>query len=225
MLHAGPGADYRSLTRLRNAVDGVRLEDGHRLVFWDQRGTGLSKRHDPDELTDRNYDADLDAIVDRFSPNRPVVFISHSWGAMYATRYITQHPEKVAGAVLMEPGPLTGELYSEIASEFQKLDFFSEWLNDYTWAERFVSPDDHARADYLLALGRFGDSEPGFHKSTTDCQPFWRLGAVAAARRHERRRRRQTGMGLHRRSRALSNKVLFEASELNEVIARSFSRR
>ncbi len=29
-----------------------------------------------------------------------------------------------------------------------KLDFFSEWLDDYTWAQAVISPDDHARADF-----------------------------------------------------------------------------
>src|SRR5689334_16791672 len=39
VLHGGPGVDYRGLLRLRQPVDGVRLEDHHFVVFWDQRGT------------------------------------------------------------------------------------------------------------------------------------------------------------------------------------------
>jgi proline iminopeptidase len=226
MLHGGPGSDYRSLLRLRNEVDGARLEDAHLIVYWDQRGCGLSRRHDAADIDGAVYDADLDAVIERFSPGRPVVLIGHSWGGMYATRYIAKHPEKVAGAVLMEPGPLTGQLYSEVASEIQNLDPFSEWLNDYTWAQRIVSPDDHARADYLFALGAFGNSEPGFHKSTTDREPFWRLGAVAAAAVAK------DGVvdgkpvwdftkGLER----FATKVLFEASANDTVQGVAFQRR
>src|SRR5688572_18481133 len=50
-LHSGPGDDFRAMLPLRNEVDGYRLEDDHFLVFFDQRGSGLSRRHDdPDEL-------------------------------------------------------------------------------------------------------------------------------------------------------------------------------
>src|SRR5215212_3659032 len=43
-LHGGPGGDYRDLLRLRPL-----LEDDYYLVFWDQRGAGLSRRHDADD--------------------------------------------------------------------------------------------------------------------------------------------------------------------------------
>src|SRR5262249_37227022 len=102
ILHGGPGKDYRGYLRLRQPGDGTRLEDRHFVVFWDQRGTGLSRRHDEREITQAAYDADLEALVDKFSPGRPVVFIGHSWGGMYATRFIGLHPERVAGAVLMD---------------------------------------------------------------------------------------------------------------------------
>jgi proline iminopeptidase len=226
MLHGGPGGDYRGLLRLRNEVDGVRLEDAHQVVYWDQRGSGLSKRHDAAAITGAIYDADLDAIIDRFSKDRPVVLIGQSWGAMYATRYIPQHPEKIAGAVLMEPGPLTGALYEEVASGINHLDFFSEWLNDYTWAQRIVSPDDHARADYLLALGRFGDSEPGFHESTTDREPIWRMGAVASARvTREGIVDGEPAWDFTKGLDRFSTKVLFEASEENTVTGVAFQKR
>jgi proline iminopeptidase len=128
MLHGGPGNDYRELTRLRQPVDGARLEDRHFLVFWDQRGSGLSRRHDPADVTGAAYDADLEALVDRFSPSRPVVLIGHSWGGMYASRFIQTHPDRVAGAVLMEPGPLTGALYEDVKGGLADLDLGSKWL-------------------------------------------------------------------------------------------------
>src|SRR5262245_44675256 len=41
VLHGGPGSDYRSLLHLKALAD-----DGYKVVFWDQRGAGLSQRHD-----------------------------------------------------------------------------------------------------------------------------------------------------------------------------------
>ncbi|HET9599079.1 MAG TPA: alpha/beta hydrolase [Anaeromyxobacteraceae bacterium] len=226
VLHGGPGGDYRGLLRLRDPVDGVRLEDRHLLVFWDQRGTGLSQRHAEGEITLDAYDRDLGWIIDHFSPGRPVVLLGHSWGGMYATRYISLHPEKVAGAVLMEPGPLTGALFSEIRSEMYDFDPVSEWLNDYAWAQSIVGPDGHARADYLRGLASVGDIQPGYHASKTDREPFWRHGAVAAAAITAE------GIvdgepvwnfvaGLDR----FTAPVLFEASEENTVIGIEFQKK
>ncbi|MCX5744472.1 MAG: alpha/beta hydrolase [Proteobacteria bacterium] len=177
-LHGGPGGDYRSLLRLRGQPGEPRLEDDYFLVFWDQRGTGLSQRHDAADINIDVYLSDLDAIIAKFSPDRPPALIGHSWGGMYATAYLNQYPERVAAAVLLEPGPLTGALYSELKSEIIHLDFWSEWLSDLLWDQRFLSPDDHARMDYAPLVAR-KNVQPGYHLSQTDPAPLWRLGAVA----------------------------------------------
>jgi proline iminopeptidase len=219
MLHGGPGNDYRELIRLRRPVDGIRLEDRHFLVFWDQRSSGLSRRHDPGDVTNALYDADLEALVDRFSPTRPVVFLGHSWGGMYATRFISQHPDRVAGAVLMEPGPFTGALYETVKPS---LDFGSKWLNDYVWSQRTMTPDDQARADYLLMLGNLGNSQPGEGLSKTDPMGIWRLGAVAhSVIMNENKGVWDFTQGLDR----FHHPVLFEASELDAVLGVSLQKR
>lgn len=180
ILHGGPGADYRALLKLRQAVDGRRLEDDFHVIFWDQRGAGLSERHHADTLTIAQYDDDLDWLVDHFSPNRPVFLVGHSWGGMYAANYISNHPDKVAGAVLIEPGPLTGALFETVKDEIIKLDLFSEWLNDFLWAQTVVSADDHARSDFLMMVGTLSsDAQPGYGVSQEDVIEVWRFGAVA----------------------------------------------
>src|SRR4051794_23954393 len=45
VLHGGPGQDYRNSLPLKALAD-----DGLRVVFWDQRGTGLSARVDPETV-------------------------------------------------------------------------------------------------------------------------------------------------------------------------------
>lgn len=221
VLHGGPGQDFRRMLRLREPVNGVRLEDHHFLVFWDQRGTGLSQRHPASELTIENYDRDLAWLVDHFSPGRPVVLLGHSWGGMYATRYLSLHPERVAGAALLEPGPLTGAIYQELRSQIMHLDFFSEWLNDYAWAQPILGPDGHARADYLFALGSFGDSQPGLHLATSDREPFWRLGAAVSTALINSAPDWDFTRGLDR----LAVPVLFEASADDTVLGIALQQR
>ena len=177
-LHGGPGGDYREMLRLRERYDGYSLSDEYYLVFWDQRGAGLSMRHGRDALTKEAYVADLDSLVNRYSPGRPVLLVGVSWGGMYATRYINEFPQRVAGAVLIEPGPLDGATMERLKNDISEIDFSAEWLNDYAWGYGFFTPDDHARMDYQRLLG-LRSSQPKFGLSSTDPEPVWRLGAAA----------------------------------------------
>jgi proline iminopeptidase len=179
-LHGGPGVDYRDNLRLKDAHDGYALTDDHFVVYWDQRGSGLSRRHDCGVYSLAQVDGDLDALVERVSPGRPVFLVGHSWGGMLATLYIDRHPEKVAGAVLIEPGPLTGKLFEEVKSQLFDFDVFGEVLNDVVWDNQFLTPDDHARADYEMLIG-MRDGQSKFHQDRgPDPAPVWRLGAVAS---------------------------------------------
>ena len=177
-LHGGPGGDYRSLLHMSEPHDGYRLTDEYFLVYWDQRGAGLSMRHDKDVLTLDVYVDDLHALVERYAPGRQVFLIGHSWGGMYATQYINAHPDRVAGAILLEPGPLDGATYERIKDDVFDLDLGAEWLNDFAWNGQFLSPDDHARMDYERMLG-LKDAQPRFHQRwDVDPAPSWRLGAA-----------------------------------------------
>ncbi len=177
-LHGGPGGDYRSFLRLTQRHNGYSLTDEYFLVLWDQRSTGLSQRHDKDVLKIDVYVNDLNTLIDRYSPGQPVFLIGESWGGMYATRYINQFPQKVAGAVLIEPGPMDGATLERIKDDMFDLSLDAEWLNDMAWSSQFLSPDDHARMDYERTLGA-QESQPKFHLSTTDPAPGWRMGAAA----------------------------------------------
>lgn len=177
-LHGGPGADYRSMLRLAGRYDGYSLADEYHLVYWDQRGAGLSKRHDKDVLTIDVYVNDLNTLVGRYASGRKVFLVGESWGGMFATRYINQYPDRVAGAVLIEPGPLDGVTAERLKDDMFDLNLGAEWLNDYMWSSGFFTPDDHARMDYRFMLGA-KESQPRFHLSTTDIGPGWRIGAAA----------------------------------------------
>ncbi|MCB1159270.1 MAG: alpha/beta hydrolase, partial [Leptospiraceae bacterium] len=110
VLHGGPGNDYRYLLPLQ------ALSDKYYVVFYDQRGTGLSKRLDAKAHTLEEYIKDLDEIIKIYSPIKKVYLIGHSWGAMLATAYIAKFPDKVEKVVLAEPGflnPETGKEFLE----------------------------------------------------------------------------------------------------------------
>ena len=177
-LHGGPGGDYRALLRLAQRFNGYSLADDYYLVFWDQRGAGLSKRHGKNELTHDTYMDDLTAVLDFYAPGRKPILIGKSWGAMYATMYINTFPQRIAGAVLIESGPFDGASMERVKKEIANVDLGSEPINDWAWAGQFFAPDDHARMDYERNLGLSGGLQPRFGLSETDPAPIWRQGAV-----------------------------------------------
>jgi proline iminopeptidase len=171
LLHGGPGDDSRYIQPLTGRVDGWALADEHEVVIFDQRGSGLSRRHDGDDISLAIYLHDLEALVDRFAPNERVILIGHSWGGMYAAMYMNAHPDRIAGAVLLEPGGLSSELAGDDDTDF---DFTSEWLSDFAWGRQLVTMTDHAQADYYLNVGALADFQPQRHD---DFSPWWRFGA------------------------------------------------
>lgn len=177
VLHGGPGEDYRSMLGLQ-ALAG----DGYRVVFWDQRGTGLSERFDLDTYTMAGYLADLRQVVDKMTtPDQPYVFIGHSWGAMYLTWFINEYGDdsgRLRGAILSDPGAFTkAQLDAFIKRYTGTVSLTGEQFNDALWAGQFMSAEDHARADYLRMLMAIRGI-PAEHNDPKHPTPRWREGAV-----------------------------------------------
>ena len=175
-LHGGPSGDHSYMMRLIEPLGGPALHEDYFWVFWDQRGSGQSRRHDPEDITFDAFLADLEALVDHFSPDRPVAFVGHSWGGAYATMYIDRHPDRVAGAVLLEPGPLNHALFERMPPRPDgNIAIASEWFNDWTWGRRWMTGRDHARADYQLALNLIPTAAEG---DVDGLVPSTRIGAA-----------------------------------------------
>jgi len=146
VLHGGPGADYRYLYPLK------ALADEHFVVFYDQRGTGLSPRVPAERITLQVFLDDLDAFVTAFGKGRPVHLIGHSWGAMLASAYAGAYPHKVARMVLAEPAFLDATTVSALGSRGWPgtavlWGFAKAWVSQ--WFVR-THGDDYARGDFFL---------------------------------------------------------------------------
>ena len=183
LVHGGPGWDYRSLLSVK------ALSNDYFVVSYDQRGTGLSPRVDDNELNFENYLVDLDALVERYSPARPVNLIGHSFGGMLVSSYVGRFPSKVAGVILAEPGPLTSEIAKHPNFRFRFGVMFALHAAG-SWIEsRFYSgPDSHAKRDYFLGkfLGSYeGKGHPMAGYFCDRQHPpavHWRLGSSAMFR-------------------------------------------
>ncbi len=215
-LHGGPGGDYRSLLRLKD------LQDEYFLVFWDQRGTGLSRRHNPRDISVDLYIADLDAIINKYrrTYSDRVNLISHSWGGQVVTFYINSNPEgalqKINKVVLSDPGPFTGARFASMP--ILAVDLSAEWLNELLWNNEFISRDSHERYDYSFMIAA-KDVTPKYHFSKVDPSPKWRIGAVVNATFLESGKTSQGNYSWNWTTNLsqFTNKVLFIRSGLNEV--------
>jgi proline iminopeptidase len=147
-IHGGPGDDLRMLLPFEP------LSDEYFLVLYDQRGSGLSQRVPDDALSYEAMLAELGAVVDHHSPDRPVRLIGHSWGAMLASGYIGQNPDRVLQAVLAEPGFLTAEAAAHFLEGAGTLEPNLALVRALWWAfwesRRLEPVDDDARADYMM---------------------------------------------------------------------------
>jgi proline iminopeptidase len=212
-LHGGPGSDYRAMLPLRELAD-----DGYRVVFWDQRGAGLSQRHDAASYTMAGTLEDLRLVIEHYTTaqGQPLVFVGHSWGAMYATWFINEHGDyggRVRGAVLSEPGAFTKKQLEAFMDRLTgSIDLTSEQLNDGTWSRQFMSPADHARADYLAVTLAYGGA-PSERHDRAHPTPLWRKGAVVSAALLELGMER--GFDWTTNLQAFDRKVLFLRGDLN----------
>ena len=226
-LHGGPGGDYRSILSLK------ALADEFFVVFFDQRGSGLSPRVGAEEITLKSAIADLDSIVDYFGHGKRVNLVGHSWGAMLASAYIGQYPEKVNKAVLAEPGFLNSEfakvwaegtqmklspgvLFYFLKTKFESLhisepdaqaanDYFGHQLNLY-------QGDDHPQASYYCE----GD-KPNANLS-------WRFGALAGEAMSQQavNSKGEFDINLVAGVDRFKNEVLFMTGECQQLIGAEF---
>jgi pimeloyl-ACP methyl ester carboxylesterase len=101
-VHGGPGMPTYFLTRRYP----VEIEDLVTVVWWDQRGTGLSYRPDipPETMTVEQFVADTLAVTDhlraRFGQDR-IHLLGHSWGSFIGILAAARSPERFASYIGM----------------------------------------------------------------------------------------------------------------------------
>nr|WP_315193692.1 alpha/beta hydrolase [uncultured Flavobacterium sp.] len=177
-LHGGPGADYRNGLNVKQLAD-----NGYFVVFYDQRGAGLSKRHDKNSYSLQLILDDLNAVIEHYktAPNQKVFLFGHSWGGMLATAFINKNPNKITGAILAEAGGLKWGETKEYLEKTKKIELFSEATNDVLYLDQFLTgtKKQHEVLDYKSAIQSSFSYAGGNVQGIEASSPFWRYGAVS----------------------------------------------
>lgn len=171
-LHGGL-ADYRPLLRFMENYNGRTLSDEYFLIFYDQRGKGLSQRFAKENISFEKYLEDMEAIIEHFCGNKSLIVISHSFGGTFTAQYMNKHPEMILGAVFMESGAFES---TDVIRE-SKLVLTDEWINDLMWSQQFVEPRGHLEADFNFTSVKCQEIQKEMHTSETT--PFFRVGVAA----------------------------------------------
>ncbi|GAB2810820.1 hypothetical protein GCM10027043_07760 [Ferruginibacter profundus] len=136
---------------------------GYRVVFYDQRGAGLSQRFPKSWYKSQGSDAinkifydELKGVIAHYktSASQKVILLGQSWGAMLATGYTGKYPNEINGLIVAEPGGLKWDDVVDYVAESRSFKFWSEMLNDATYMDQFMSgkEDQHEILDYKAGL-------------------------------------------------------------------------
>ena len=117
VLHGGPDFDHKYLL-----PDLDRLADAYQLIYYDQRGRGLSADGvRPGDVTMASEVEDLDAVR-RHVKLESAALLGHSWGTVLALEYALRHPARVSHLVLINPAPASATDFAALRKFYaQKL--------------------------------------------------------------------------------------------------------
>jgi proline iminopeptidase len=102
-LQGGPGG-YISDRNIK--ILAPLSEDGFDIYLYDQIGSGQSERlSDINEYTADRHKKDLEELIKKIGSEK-VILIGQSWGAILATLFIADNPEKVEKVILTGAGPI-----------------------------------------------------------------------------------------------------------------------
>lgn len=221
-LHGGPGGDYR------NGLNAKQLAaNGYYVVFYDQRGSGLSKRHNKSSYSIQLMFDDLSAVIQHYrkSPTQKVFLFGHSWGAILAAGYINKYPSRINGVIFAEPGGFTSANLDEYGKRTRKLNLFSEGTNDVLYFNQFLTgkENDHEILDYKINISSSYTYEKGNSEGIEGPSPFWRNGAVVLSSLGDISDK--DGFDFTTNLNLFTTKVLFLYGELNTAYGLEFANK
>lgn len=221
-LHGGPGSDYRNGLNVKQLAD-----EGYYVIFYDQRGSGLSKRHDKNMYSIQLMIDDLSEVIKyyRKTPTQKIFLFGHSWGAMLAAAYVNQYPMAINGVILAEPGGLNKKLLDDYGEMSRKIKLFSEATSNLLYIDQFLTgkENQHEILDYKLGISSGFSYAKGNKEGISGPSPFWRIGttvleSLADIAENE-------GFDFTTNLSQYKTKVLFLYGELNQSYGLSFAQK
>ena len=138
VVHGGPGLDHTYL--LPQLAD---LSDEHKLIFYDQRGSGKSEAVvDSTTITLDNFVEDLEALRRELKIEK-VNLLGHSWGGFLAMNYALKYPDNIDKIILISTIPASSDYVPEFLEqrENRRTEEDKILLNEIMSSENFLNGD------------------------------------------------------------------------------------
>ncbi|WP_439504454.1 alpha/beta hydrolase [Sediminibacterium sp.] len=222
VLHGGPGSDYRSLLRCKDFSN-----QGYKVVFYDQRGSGLSQRFSKESYSIQIMLDELTGVINHYKTiaNQKVFLLGHSWGAILATAYINKYPTRINGAVLAEPGGLIWQDILDYIKRSRDINITKELFNDLFYMDQFITGklNEHEILDYKFGLLTTADGAKDNPTGNEGPLPMWRNGAIINKSMFEigEKEKPNWTTNLHQ----FKAKVLFVYSENNKAYGFEYAKK
>lgn len=115
VLHGGPGLDQGYLQPQL-----FQLADNHRVIFYDQRGSGksLDTPLDDSHLNTQQFVKDLEDLRSELGLEK-LILMGHSWGGFLAMQYAIDHPDRLIALILLNSAPADFNGQKAFIDEFQ----------------------------------------------------------------------------------------------------------
>ncbi|MGH8945968.1 MAG: alpha/beta fold hydrolase, partial [Acidimicrobiia bacterium] len=156
VLHGGPDFDHNYLLPEMD-----RLAAFFRLIYYDQRGRGLSGEGvQAKDVTISSEIEDLDALTDRLGLGS-FALLGHSWGGFLAMEYAIRHPGRISHLILMNTAPASHRgllLTRQHLAEVRPGE--AEEMAALASTERYLSGDLETDAEYYRLHFRAGLPRP-----------------------------------------------------------------
>lgn len=103
VLHGGPGLDQTYFLPQM-----LELAKEHRVIFYDQRGSGNSLQTplDVSHINIEQFTEDVEAVRKELGLEH-FVLMGHSWGGLLAMNYAAKYPDHLTKLILLTPAPAT----------------------------------------------------------------------------------------------------------------------
>lgn len=172
-VHGGPGFDYRALLPMASIVDGQ-----NKIVFYDQRGSGLSQRVDTGSLSMDAHVADLKSIFETHKGSASnKILIGHSWGGALMQAYIKKYPSDFNKLMFLSSMPSDDTVMNKVADHYPSL--YGNDFASYLAQRNAIGEGSHAELDFKYI--NFQPIQKFYYCNDNDYKkvPFWRFGYVA----------------------------------------------
>lgn len=131
ILGGGPGFSSWNLEPVQQTLADL----GHKTYLMDMLGIGENRNQKPVQLLD-SWVEQIAQLKSTTSPNKPVILVAHSWGALMAMLYTRQHPEDVAKIILLNPVDPLKQAMAQLTDDIHKRnshEINAQWDDESAW--------------------------------------------------------------------------------------------